>query len=255
MRPSSLYFNCTFSDFNGWRWNKFCKTVARFLGNKKSLPLLYIIFWSNSFFFTLDDVEKVIRFYFATQIFNTLVGIYKYFVLGLFSDDFGGGIFWGGGGLNLFCLLLLCFYSSLYFAKKTTFKKFAFIIAATFMLDAMAEEKMMLMLAVLCIILSALINQYVEKGFTVRKLAILVGLLLGFVIVVNLVDRLAPDMLNILFNKKNFMDYATATFDEGYRIPRVGSFQVINNLFLRTPIKEWFGLGIGNCDTSAFSFF
>lgn len=156
--------------------------------------------------------------------------------------------------MNPFCLLLLCFYSSLYFAKKTTFKKFAFIIAATFMLGAMAEEKMMLMLAVLCIILSALINQYVEKGLTVRKLGILVGLLLGFVVVINLVDRLAPDMLNILFNKKNFMDYATATFDEGYRIPRVGSFQVINNLFLRTPIKEWFGLGIGNCDTSAFSF-
>ena len=65
---------------------------------------------------------------------------------------------------------------------------------------------MMLMLAVLCIILSALINQYVEKGLTVRKLGILVGLLLGFVVVINLVDRLAPDMLNILFNKKNFMD-------------------------------------------------
>ena len=196
----------------------------------------------------------VMYVYIVPHILNALVGIYKYFVLGLFSDDFGGGIFWGGGGLNPFCLLLLCFYSSLYFAKKTTFKKFAFIIAATFMLGAMAEEKMMLMLAVLCIILSALINQYVEKGLTVRKLGILVGLLLGFVVVINLVDRLAPDMLNILFNKKNFMDYATATFDEGYRIPRVGSFQVINNLFLRTPIKEWFGLGIGNCDTSAFSF-
>ena len=77
-----------------------------------------------------------------------------------------------------------------------------------------------------------------------RLLTILVGLLLGFVVVINLVDRLAPDMLKILFNKKNFMDYATATFDEGYRIPRVGSFQVINNLFLRTPIKEWFGLGM-----------
>ena len=44
-------------------------------------------------------------------------------------------------------------------------------------------------------------------------------------------------------------------YDEGYRIPRVGSFKVINKLFLRTPIKEWFGLGIGNCDTSTFSFF
>ncbi|WP_390574159.1 hypothetical protein [Faecalibacterium sp. i25-0019-C1] len=219
----------------------FVKPLLVFWGIRNLCRYYILFFGVILFFFTLDDVEKVIRFYFATQIFNTLVGIYKYFVLGLFSDDFGGGIFWGGGGLNLFCLLLLCFYSSLYFAKKTTFKKFAFIIAATFMLGAMAEEKMMLMLAVLCIILSALINQYVEKGFTVRKLAILVGLLLGFVIVVNLVDRLAPDMLNILFNKKNFMDYATATFDEGYRIPRVGSFQVINNLFLRTPIKEWFG--------------
>lgn len=135
-------------------------------------------------------------------MFNVLVGIYKYFVLGLFSDDFGGGVFWGGGGLNPFCLLLLCFYSSLYFAKKTSFKKFAFVIAATFILGAMAEEKMMLMLAVLCIVFSALINQYIEKGLTVRKLAILVGLLLGFMIVINLVDRLAPDMLNILFDKK-----------------------------------------------------
>lgn len=62
------------------------------MGNKKSLPLFYIVFWSNSLF-TLDDVEKVIRFYFASQILNALVGIYKYFVLGLFSDDFGGGIF------------------------------------------------------------------------------------------------------------------------------------------------------------------
>ena len=231
----------------------YVKPLLVFWGTR-NLCRYFILFFGVILFFTLDDVEKVIRFYFATQMFNALVGVYKYFVLGLFSDDFGGGIFWSGGGLNPFCLLLLCFYSSLYFAKKTTFKKFAFIVMATFMLGAMAEEKMMLMLAVLCIILSALINQYVEKGLTVRKLGILVGLLLGFVIVINLVDRLAPDMLNILFNKKNFMAYATATFDEGYRIPRVGSFQVINNLFLRTPIKEWFGLGIGNCDTSAFSF-
>lgn len=29
----------------------FVKPLLVFLGNKKSLPLLYIIFWSNSFFF------------------------------------------------------------------------------------------------------------------------------------------------------------------------------------------------------------
>lgn len=220
----------------------------------RNLGRYFIIFFGVVFFFTLDDVERVIRFYFKAQIFNAIVGLYKYFILGLFSDDFGGGIFWGGGGLNPFCLLLLCYYVNLYFRKKTTFKKFVFIVAATFMLGAMAEEKMMLMLAVLCILLSVIINQYIEKGLTVRKLAIMLGILVGFVVAIYAVNRLAPDMLSILLNKENFMNYATATFDEGYRIPRVGSFKVINSLFLRTPIKKWFGLGIGNCDTSAFSF-
>ena len=216
----------------------FVKPQLAFWGIR-NLCRFYILFFGVILFFTIDDVKRVVRFYFVAQIFNVFVGIYKYFVLGLFSDDFGGGIFVTGGGLDPFCLLLLCFYSNLYFAKRTTFKKFAFIIAATFMLGAMAEEKMMLMLAVLCIILSALVNQYVEKGLTVRKLGILVGLLLGFVVVINLVDRLAPNMLKILFNKKNFMDYATATFDEGYRIPRVGSFQVINKLFLLKNGLAW----------------
>lgn len=221
----------------------------------RNLCRFFILFFGVIFFFSLDDVERVIRFYFIVQIFNTVVGLYKYFVLGLFSDDFGGGIFWGGGGLNPFCLLLLCFYSNLYFRKKTTLKKFGFIVAVTFMLGAMAEEKMMIMLAVLCILLSAIINQCIEKNFTVRKVTILIGVVLGFVVVINVVNYLAPDMLSILLNKKNFMNYASATFDEGYRIPRVGSFGVINKLFLRTSIKELFGLGIGNCDTSTFSLF
>ena len=83
----------------------------------RNLCRYFILFFGVILFFTLDDVEKVIRFYFASQILNALVGIYKYFFLGLFSDDFGGGIFWGGGGLNPFCLLLLCFYSSLIIKK------------------------------------------------------------------------------------------------------------------------------------------
>lgn len=221
----------------------------------RNLCRFFILFFGVIYFFSLDDVERIIRFYFIVQIFNTVVGLYKYFVLGLFSDDFGGGIFWSGGGLNPFCLLLLCFYSNLYFRKKTTLKKFGFIVAVTFMLGAMAEEKMMIMSAVLSILLTVIINQCIEKKLTVRKVSILLGIVIGFVVVINAVNYLAPDMLSILLNKKNFMNYASATYDEGYRIPRVGSFGVINKLFLRTSIKELFGLGIGNCDTSRFSLF
>ena len=221
----------------------------------RNLCRFFILFFGVILFFTQEDVLRVMDFYFLVQILNVFVGIYKYFILGLFSDDFGGGIFINGGGLNPFCLLLLCYYANLYFAKKTTFKKFAFVFGTTFMLGAMAEEKMMLMLAVLCVILCGLINLLAEKVLTVRKIFILLGMILGFVIVLSLVNHLAPDMFGILFNKKNFMDYASATYDEGYRIPRVGSFKVINKLFLKSPLKQWIGLGLGNCDTSAFSIF
>ena len=59
----------------------------------RNLCRFYILFFGVILFFTIDDVKKVVRFYFVAQIFNVFVGIYKYFVLGLFSDDFGGGIF------------------------------------------------------------------------------------------------------------------------------------------------------------------
>ena len=66
----------------------FVKPVLAFWGIR-NLCRYYILLFGVILFFTLDDVEKVIRFYFATQIFNTIVGIDKYFVLGLYSDDFG----------------------------------------------------------------------------------------------------------------------------------------------------------------------
>ena len=84
----------------------------------RNLCRFFILFFGVILFFTQEDVLRVMDFYFLVQILNVFVGIYKYFILGLFSDDFGGGIFINGGGLNPFCLLLLCYYANLYFAKR-----------------------------------------------------------------------------------------------------------------------------------------
>ena len=56
----------------------------------RNLCRFFILFFGVILFFTINDVERVIHFYLVVQIFNVFVGIYKYFVLGLFSDDFGG---------------------------------------------------------------------------------------------------------------------------------------------------------------------
>ena len=41
----------------------------------------FVVFFGVICFFALDYVERIIRFYFIVQIFNTVVGLYKYFVL------------------------------------------------------------------------------------------------------------------------------------------------------------------------------
>lgn len=61
MRPSSLYFDCTFAVFNGWRWNNYVKPLLIFWGIR-NLCRYFILFFGVILFFTLDDVEKVIRF-------------------------------------------------------------------------------------------------------------------------------------------------------------------------------------------------
>ena len=66
----------------------------------------YILFFCVLLFLSVRDVEKIMNVFFWVQIINLVFGLYKFFVLGLQEDAFGGGLFPNGGGMNLFCLLV-----------------------------------------------------------------------------------------------------------------------------------------------------
>lgn len=210
----------------------------------------YILFFCVLLFLSVRDVEKIMNVFFWVQIINLVFGLYKFFVLGLQEDAFGGGLFPNGGGMNLFCLLVSLYYTNAYMNNTGSFFRMLIMILSSFLLAVFAEEKFLMLGEVLVLILALLIND----KFTVRKLVILGAGIIVIILGLQILKVAIPSTYELLFNFSDLTKYATATYSEGYRIPRVGAFRVIDSLFLHTGLQKWFGLGLGNCDTSSFSF-
>lgn len=210
----------------------------------------YILFLAILLFLSIEDIQKIMNVFYWIQIINFGYGLYKFFVLGLQEDAFGGGIFPNGGGMNLFCLLVSLYYTNGYLNKNNSFFRMFLMIFSSFILAVFAEEKMLLISEVLILILSLIIN----NRLTIRKIVILLMGFIAFIFGMQLLKVIIPSTFELILNFTKLADYATTTYDVGYRIPRIGAFQVIDTLFLHTNLQKWIGLGLGNCDTSNLSF-
>lgn len=210
----------------------------------------YILFLAVLLYLTVNDIPKIMNVFYWLQIVNFVYGLYKFLVLGLQEDAFGGGIFPNGGGMNLFCLLLSLYYANAYMNKTDSFFRMFAMIFSSFILAVLAEEKMLLIGELLILSLSLIIN----NRLTIRKIVILVVGLVAVILGMQVMKRIIPTTYELMLNITELTDYATVSFDTGYRIPRIGAFRVIDSLFLHTNLQKWIGLGLGNCDTSNFSF-
>ena len=126
-----------------------------------------------------------------------------------------------------------------------------FIIISSFIIASIAEEKMTYLFFGVIFIVSILISK-----FSFRKLlAITVGVI-GLIFGLILIKYYYPDMYAILASPKKIIEYSQSTYDDGYRLPRIGAFKKISNIFFdNNTLKLLFGLGFGNCETSNFSIF
>ena len=78
----------------------------------------------------------------------------------------------------------------------------------------------------------------------------------GIVLGIYALYLISPESVDILIDFNTFVEYASASYDEGYMIPRIGAFEKINELFFKGDVlKILFGYGFGNCETSTFSIF
>ncbi|WP_294358073.1 hypothetical protein [uncultured Clostridium sp.] len=199
----------------------------------------------------LAGIVKMLKFFFWV---NVLVCTYQYFVLHLFGDRVGGlfGILQGGNSyLNIFLAIIWTISLGEYIEKKIKLKNLG--IKATFCIymAALAEIKMFYveMIIVVCI------SIFIVKP-SLKTLGLILCGVIGGVIAIKVMMVVSPDSIITLFDADARQVYLSGN---GYTntgdLNRFTALSSIHEMFFQgKPLKELLGFGLGNCDTSTFSF-
>ena len=203
-------------------------------------------------YLTKEDVYKFFDGLFYVQLLNFLIGLYQYFILGLKQDRLGGLFGHGNGNaLCIFCVIV-CSYTllqSLNSGKGTI--KAVLSLATSIIMAVLAEEKMLLFELLIVVLLCLALSKR-----SLIKLAIIPAIFIIGQQALQWLDVLFPGSAQGLTSLSLVEKYLTASWEGSYYIPRFGSFTFISNrIFHNNIFWNAFGLGMGNCDTSSFSFF
>lgn len=233
----------------------FLYTFVIYIAKYQSL-LYYIWGFRNNFRFFVffiacilyldrDDLYEGTKWLDKLFYLNIVVLCYQFFALG-YKQDLLGGIFgteFGCNGyLNLFLDLMLVKNYIYYQNKKTKLLTFIFNLVLMLAIAAMAELKFFFIEFVVILLIATLFTD-----FSWRKLVIIIGAVVAFVVGYRAIMHIFPDTdlsMEYLFN------YAAT--ERGYTnskdLNRLTFYPIINRLFLRDIPAQLFGLGLGNCD-------
>ena len=205
----------------------------------------YIIFVAAIYYFDKNDISDIFKFLNVMFYINTIIMLIQFIVLGYKQDNLGG-IFGVETGCNayinmFFCIILVIDYVG-YFQRKVKLTTFIFKACVLLILSGMAELKFFYIEFVALMV----IGFFVVKG-QVKKFLICIGGLAILGIGLNTIRSVFP---NIEMGVTQLIEYAMST--KGYTssgdLNRLFFFSQVNELFLTTPLRRIFGLGMGNCD-------
>lgn len=198
-----------------------------------------------------NDIKKILDNLLKLQFINLILAIYQFAVLHHIMDRIGGIFGYGNGsGVNIFNAILIAYYLNNYLWNKNSLLKLLFAVLSSFIIAALAEEKMTYIIFMAIFIISIGLSKFSLKK--IMALAVgTIGLFVGLI----LMKEYYPGMYEVMTNINRILDYAQTTYEEGYRLPRIGAFPKISELFFKNDLHNVLGLGFGNCDTSNFSMF
>ena len=199
----------------------------------------------------IEDFPRLFNFLLILQMISLALALYQFIVLKHEQDRIGGIFGYGNGaGVNTFNILMMAYYLHASFAGKEKKYKAILCVVSSFIIAGVAEEKatfVYFVILVVCLLIFSKIS-------FLSKFSILLLSFIGFSIGLTLLKEFYPTMYETMTNLDSFLSYSTATYDSGYRIPRIGAFNVISQLFFHSPKDILFGIGFGNGETSSFSF-
>lgn len=244
-----------------WVWLFWIYTLLTYLPQWQS-PLYYLWGMRNNFryyaaffafaaFLKAEDIKDYWKLLDRLFWVDVAVSLYQFFALnidgdqlgGLFSTDVGGN-----GYTNIFFLIIVTKSIVLYLEKREKLGSCIAKCGASLVVAAMAELKFFYVEFVLAIALAVLFT-----SFSWRKLAVILGGLMGVMLCAVLLTSLFPGWSG-WFSLEWFLEAASS--EHGYTssgdLNRLNAIPQINELWLKNGWQRLFGLGLGNCDTSSF---
>ena len=213
----------------------------------------YVAFLAFCFFLKPRDIDGYLNVFDKLFWVNVVVSLVQFFGLG-YEQDHLGGIFGVEKGCNAYSNIFFCIVLTksviFYLEKREKLWQCLIKFGAAMIVAALAELKFFFVEAVLIVMLAVLFTD-----FSWRKVWIILA---GFAAIVGGAVLLAvvfPEFVNF-FSVEWFLENAAS--NKGYTssgdMNRLNAIAVINERFFDSWDQRLFGLGLGNCDTSAFEF-
>lgn len=210
----------------------------------------YIAFMAFVIFLQEDDAIGILDFFDYMFWIDICLCLFQFFVLG-YSQDYLGGIFGTEKGCNAYTSILFVIVVSKsmlkFFDNKETTLKCLSKCALALVIAAMSELKFFFILFIIIVIIAMILTK-----FSWKKLLIIVGVAILLTFAGNILtvvfgesEKLTIDRILSLITSSN---YATAE-DLG----RFTAIPTISKSIFSSWSDRLFGLGLGNCDTSAFA--
>ncbi len=210
----------------------------------------YIAFFAYIFFFDEADTNSCFKAMDFLFWVNAAVSLYQFFALG-YKQDFLGGIFGVEKGCNSYSLVFFSIVIAKSVLSLFSDRESIFLCilkcATALLISALAELKLFFIIFVIIVFFSVFFTKFTWKNLILCLFSIF---LVGF----------ASIILSQIFGEHNrlsidrIIELITATnYSSANDLGRFTAISTISETILTNPISKIFGLGLGNCDTSAFA--
>jgi len=229
------------------------QSVLFFLWGLRNNFRFYVFFAAVIIFLRKDDIKQYFKLFDALFWINAFVCLYQHFVLNKYQD-FLGGVFGAERGnnsyLNIFLVIVIAKTAIYYLNKQEKLLSFACKSAMSLFIASIAELKFFYIEFIIIIALSMLITK-----FSWRKLFIIIIAPIAIVLAIQMLFKLFPHYIDF-FNIDNIIESVTkGGYDSAKALNRLTTVPIISERFLISDIDKTIGLGLGNCDTSAYELF
>ena len=228
------------------------QSLFYFLWGARNNFRFYVYFFAAIAFMQERDADGIFRILDIAFWINLPITLIQYFNFSFAQDDLGG-IFGVDVGVNASTILLFTIVLSRsllrYMEREEKFWLCAVKCSAALFISALAELKFFFVFFLIILVMAALLT-----SFSWRKLIV-------FILCALLVS-LASSLLVELFGFEDFMSFEkiwqNATqqhYSSDKTVNRLSAIPTLAETVVPKWDDRWFGMGIGNCDTSAVSLF